>query len=55
LEALPFVTGLAIYFQAPDYLRLLATDPLGRMMVMVGAILLVLGILIMRKMVAFRV
>jgi len=55
LEALPFVTGLALYFQAPDYLKLLATDPLGRMMVMAAAVLLVLGILIMRKLVAFRV
>ena len=55
LEALPFVTGAAIYFQAPDYLGLLATDPLGRIMVMVGALLLVLGIVIMRKMVAIRV
>src|SRR6266496_2249085 len=55
LQALPFVTGVAIYFQAPDYLSLLATDPIGRMMVMVGALLLVLGTLIMRKMVAFRV
>jgi tight adherence protein B len=55
LEALPFVTAVAIYFQAPDYLTLLTTDPLGRMMVMVGALLLVLGILIIRKMVAFRV
>jgi tight adherence protein B len=55
LEALPFVAGVAIYFQAPDYLRLLATDPLGRIMVMVAALLLVFGVLIMRKMVAIRV
>jgi tight adherence protein B len=55
LEALPFVTGLAIYLQSRDYLAPLVTDPLGRMMVGVSGLLLILGILELRRMVSFQV
>lgn len=55
LEALPFVTALALYVQNREYLTPLVTDPLGRGMLTVGAILLVLGIILLNKLVAFKV
>jgi tight adherence protein B len=55
LVALPFVIIFALSFLNPDYLRILITDPIGKFMVAFAAAMMVLGILVMKKMVAIKV
>jgi tight adherence protein B len=50
LGSLPFLTLAAIAILQPKYLTPLATDPLGRVFVVVGLVLWLLGVLWMRKM-----
>lgn len=55
LLALPPVLFLAVYRLNPDYVSVLFTDPLGRKMLLVAAVLQVLGALVIRKIVNIRV
>ena len=55
LLALPFVLFIAVYQLNPDYIMLLFTDPLGKKMLAVAAVLQVLGALWIRKVVNIRV
>ena len=53
IGALPFLITLALYILRPDYISLLFTDELGKMMLTGCAVWMTLGILIMRKMINF--
>jgi tight adherence protein B len=55
LLALPPVLFLAVYRLNPDYVMVLFTDPLGKQMLMGGAILQILGALVIRKIVNIKV
>jgi tight adherence protein B len=50
----PAVMGL-VYLTSPDYIALLWTDPLGRLMLAGCAVWMSLGILVMRKMINFDI
>ena len=55
LLALPPALFLAVYKLNPDYVTVLFTDPLGRKMLLVAAVLQVFGALVIRKIVNIRV
>jgi tight adherence protein B len=55
LAMLPFATATLLYLAQPDFMSVLWIEPLGRLMIAVGAVLMVLGGLWMRKIVRIRV
>jgi tight adherence protein B len=55
LGGLPFAVGGMMYISNPDFLMLLFTDPTGRKMVGVAAVLMVLGFFAIRKISHIRV
>ncbi len=54
LAGLPFIVMGGVYLSSPDYISLLFTDKAGHIMLMVGAVLMTVGILVMRKMINFK-
>ncbi|MCE9551994.1 MAG: type II secretion system F family protein [Planctomycetes bacterium] len=55
LLALPPALFMAVYRLNPDYVTVLFTDPMGRQMLLVAAVLQVVGALVIRKIVNIRV
>lgn len=55
LVALPFLMGAAIFVLNPNYLEVLFREPAGRVMVIVAVVLMVVGILAMKRMVSIKV
>ncbi len=55
LLALPFLVATALIFLNPNYLKILFTDPMGNLMVGFAGLMMVLGVLVMKKLVAIRV
>jgi len=54
IGALPPLVMGAVYLTSPDYISLMWTDQLGRIMLICGAIWMLLGIIVMRKMINFE-
>ena len=54
IGCLPPAVAILIFITAPDYMGPLFTDPRGRVMLMIGAFWMTLGVLSMRKMINFR-
>jgi tight adherence protein B len=55
LGALPIAVGLAIYSLNPPYIRLLFTDPIGKLMVLIALVFQILGFLWIRKIVNIEI
>jgi len=55
LAALPIAVGLAIYSLNPPYIRLLFTDPLGKLMVLIALVFQIVGYLWIRKIVNIEI
>jgi tight adherence protein B len=55
LFALPFFLALALSVMNPKYLGVLFTDPVGRGMLGVAAVIMVIGALVIKKMIHIRV
>ena len=55
LGLLPFGAGLMIQMTTPGFLMVLFTDPMGRKMVVTCLVMMVLGVLAMRKIIKIRV
>jgi tight adherence protein B len=55
LGALPIAVGLAIYSLNPSYMRLLFTDPVGKLLVLAAVIFQILGFLWIRKIVNIEI
>ena len=53
IGALPIAVMLLVYITSPQYISLLWTEPLGRMMLLGCAIWMSIGIMVMRKMINF--
>ncbi len=53
IGSLPFAVGLMVYFTTPEYVMELFIKPLGHMILALGAFLMFLGIMVMRKMINF--
>jgi tight adherence protein B len=55
LGSLPFVVMIALYFTSPAYIRVLFTDPAGKIILGISAFMMALGILVMKKLVDIEV
>ena len=55
LTGLPFITAFVLFFANPQYLQILARDPLGRALAGVGISLMIFGIFSMKRMIAIKV
>ena len=55
IGSMPFIVGFLIYLTSPKYLELLWTTTTGRMMLVVAAVWMSIGIAVMRKMISFEV
>jgi tight adherence protein B len=55
LVSLPFVVGFIISFLNPEYVNTLFHDPIGRIALAGGVVLMIFGVSIMRKLINFKV
>jgi tight adherence protein B len=55
LLGLPFVVGALLFTMNPDYMGLLFTDSTGRSLATVGGIMMIVGAVMMKRMVAIKV
>lgn len=55
LTALPFLIVVWLQISNPDYLNILVEDPVGRIMVLFASIMLLFGIIVMKKMINIKV
>ncbi len=55
IGALPFCIMIALYLLRPDYISILFTDPMGKMMLTGCAVWMSVGILVMKKMINFNI
>ena len=55
LFGLPLVLGLILYKINPDYMGLLFTDPLGQNLATIGSVLMIMGAVVMKRMIAIKV
>jgi tight adherence protein B len=55
LCALPFCIAAWIRFTNPDYMNLLFTEPMGHVMVAIAVVLMILGVIVMKKMIDIKV
>ena len=55
LGSLPFVVMIALHFTSPAYIRVLFTDPTGKIILGISAFMMALGIFVMKKMVNIEV
>jgi len=53
IGALPVAVMLLVYITSPQYISLLWTEPLGRVMLAASAVLMSMGVLVMKKMINF--
>jgi tight adherence protein B len=53
IAALPFAVMILVYITSPDYIELLWTHPMGRMMLVCCVAWMTIGVLVMRKMINF--
>lgn len=54
IGALPFLVMILVYAVRPAYIMLLFTEPQGHMILLVGALAMMLGIFVMKRMVDFK-
>ncbi|MDL1986174.1 MAG: type II secretion system F family protein [Deltaproteobacteria bacterium] len=55
LGSLPFVVMIALHFTSPAYIRILFSDPAGKIILGISAFMMALGIFVMKKMVDIEV
>jgi tight adherence protein B len=55
LIAMPFFIGLIIYLVNPAYVKVLFDDPIGHMMLIAAGIMMLVGIIVMKRMVKVKV
>ena len=55
LGLMPFAVGLMMQLSSPDFLRVLYTDSGGRKMLMTAGVMMLLGILVIRKVTRIRI
>jgi tight adherence protein B len=55
LFLLPFIVAFIISLVNPDYTSILFTDPLGRILLYLGGVMMVAGALSIKKMVTIRI
>jgi tight adherence protein B len=53
IGALPIAVMILVWLSSPNYISLLWTDPLGRLMLAASACWMACGVLVMKKMINF--
>jgi tight adherence protein B len=53
IGAMPIIVAVLVYITSPEYISLLWTDPRGQMVLVCSALVMGMGILVMRKMINF--
>jgi tight adherence protein B len=53
IGALPPIVMVLVYITSPNYIELLWTTPVGRIMLVVSALWMLMGIFVMKKMINF--
>jgi len=53
IAALPIAVMLLVYFTSPNYISLLWTEPMGRLMLAGSAVWMFMGVMVMKKMINF--
>ncbi len=53
IGALPLVVATMVYFTSPDYIAILFTELIGNVVLVVCALWMTIGVLVMKKMIAF--
>ena len=53
IGSLPVVVMILVYITSPDYISMLWTEPLGRVLLFIGAFWMTMGVLVMKKMINF--
>ena len=54
LTVLPFLLGFVLFLLNPEYMSTLFTEPMGRIMVWIAILLMLFGLLVMRRMIRMR-
>ncbi len=55
LTGIPFAVALVLSFMNPDYIRFLVDDPAGKIIVGMALLMMGLGVVVMKKMIAIKV
>ena len=55
IGSLPLAVMVLVYITSPQYVELLWTDPLGRIMLAASAVWMSIGVFVMRKMINFDI
>lgn len=55
IGCLPFLMGMLLFVTSPDYITVLFTDALGQIMIAAGITSMAIGVLVMSKMVNFKI
>lgn len=55
LIVLPFFIGFVLAVVSPGYVTVLITDPIGKLLVVISCVMMALGVLVMKKIVAIKV
>jgi tight adherence protein B len=53
IAALPFTVMLLVYITSPEYISLLWTEPMGRLMLACCVVWMFIGVMVMKKMINF--
>ena len=55
IGALPFIVATLVYLTSPDYMMVLFTDPRGHMIMAISAVVMAVGVFVMRQMINFDI
>ncbi|MGA1839209.1 MAG: type II secretion system F family protein [bacterium] len=55
LISLPFFIALGIFLTTPEYIKILVTDPIGKVMIIICMVMMIIGVLVMKKIIAIKV
>jgi tight adherence protein B len=55
LAVIPFFVSFILILMSPGYVETLFIDPIGRVMIVIGSIMMALGVVIMKKMITIKV
>ncbi|MGI9406223.1 MAG: type II secretion system F family protein, partial [Hyphomicrobiaceae bacterium] len=54
LGCLPFAVMIMVHFSSPNYIEILFTDRTGNFLLLIAAMLMTVGVLVMKKMINFK-
>jgi tight adherence protein B len=55
LIAIPFLVAIALSIMRPEYIKILTTDPIGKLLIIISLFMLIVGIFIIKEMIKIKV